>query len=102
MPQTIIPTQHEIQMREDDFIFTKADAQGNLTYCNPIFIEFSGYTDMELLGKPHNIVRHPDIPRAVFQPLWQAIKSDDEFFGFVKNMSRDGSHYWVFATATPS
>ncbi len=102
MTQKVIPTQREIVMRSDDFIVSKTDKAGRLTYCNPIFIEFSGYTERELLGKQHNIVRHPDMPRAVFYMLWETISSGEEFFGYVKNLSKDGSYYWVFANVTPS
>lgn len=102
MVERITPTQHEIIMRDDDFIVTKTDTVGLITYCNPIFIEFSGFSERELLGKQHNIVRHPDMPRAVFAMLWQTIKAGDEFMGYVKNLSRSGSYYWVFATVTPS
>lgn len=102
MTQKIVPNQREIQMRDDDFIVTKTDTVGRLTYANPIFIEFSGFTEAELLGKQHNIVRHPDMPRAVFHLLWQTLKSGEEFFGYVKNLCKDGSFYWVFATVTPS
>lgn len=102
MTQKIIPTNREILMRENDFIVTKTDNIGQLTYCNPIFIEFSGFTETELLGQQHNIIRHPDMPRAVFHLLWSTIKSGREFFGYVKNISKDGSYYWVYATVTPS
>ncbi|MDD2738863.1 MAG: PAS domain-containing protein [Methylomonas lenta] len=102
MAQIITPTQHEIVMRDDDFIVSKTDSVGKLTYCNPIFIEFSGYTELELLGKQHNIVRHPDMPRTVFKILWETIRSGEEFYGFVKNLCKDGSYYWVFAYVTPS
>lgn len=102
MTQKIVPTQREIVMREDDFIVTKTDTAGRITYANPIFIEFSGFSEAELLGKQHNLVRHPDMPRSVFHLLWQTLKAGDEFFGYVKNLSKDGSFYWVFATVTPS
>lgn len=102
MAQKIVPTQQEILMRDDAFIVTKTDTAGRITYANPIFIEFSGFSEAELLGKQHNIVRHPDMPRTVFQMLWSTVKSGDEFCGYVKNLSRDGSFYWVFATVTPS
>lgn len=95
-------TNKERVMRQDDFIVSKTDASGRLTYCNRIFIEFSGFAEQELLGQQHNIVRHPDMPRSVFSLLWQTIKSGDEFFGYVKNMAKDGSFYWVFANVTPS
>jgi len=102
LTQKIIPTQREIVMRDNDFIVTKTDAIGRLTYCNPIFIEFSGYTEKELLGQQHNIVRHPDMPRTVFSMLWQTILAGEDFFGYVKNICKDGSYYWVYATVTPS
>ncbi|SFX43290.1 PAS domain-containing protein [Marinospirillum alkaliphilum] len=97
----IQPTQVERKMRQDDFIVSKTDARGIITYCNPIFIEFAGYTEQELLGKQHNIVRHPHMPRAAFKLAWDTIKSGREFFAYVKNMSKDGSYYWVFAHITP-
>jgi len=102
MKNKISPTSKEIVMRDNDFIVSKADAKGRLTYCNQIFIEFSGFSEQELLGQPHNIIRHPDMPRSVFNLLWQTIKAGEEFFGYVKNISRDGSYYWVFANVTPS
>jgi len=98
--QKIQPTQHELVMRENDFIVSKTDLKGRITYCNRIFIEFSGYTESELLGTQHNIVRHPDMPRGVFKFLWDTIAQKNECFAYVKNMSRDGSFYWVFANIT--
>jgi len=102
MKNKIEPTQKEIKMREDDFIVSKTDLKGRLTYANKIFVEFSGFTQTEILNKQHNIVRHPDMPRAVFQLLWNSIQSGKEFNGYVKNMSKEGSFYWVFANVTPS
>lgn len=98
----IKPTTVEKVMREDDFIVSKTDLKGRITYGNRIFIEYSGYTAQELLGAQHNIIRHPDMPRAVFKLLWDAIQARQECFAYVKNMSRDGSYYWVFANVTPS
>lgn len=88
-------------MREDDFIVSKTTAKGIITYGNPIFIEFSGYTEEELLGTQHNIIRHPDMPRSAFKLVWETIEAGREFFGYVKNMSKDGSYYWVFTHITP-
>ncbi len=89
-------------MRENDFIVSKTDLTGKITYANRIFQEFVGYTESELLGTQHNIVRHPDMPRAAFKLVWDTIKAKQEFFGFVKNMASDGSYYWVFTHITPS
>lgn len=102
MKNKIQPTQNEITMRDDDFIVSKTDLKGQITYANRIFVEFSGFTQTEIMNKQHNIVRHPEMPRAVFDLLWETIKSGNEFNGYVKNMSKDGSFYWVFANVTPS
>lgn len=97
----ITPTQTERLMREEDFIVSKTDTKGIITYGNPIFIEFSGYSESELIGSQHNIIRHPDMPRSAFNLVWQTIQSGQEVFAYVKNMAKDGSHYWVFTHITP-
>ncbi|MDX9706191.1 MAG: PAS domain-containing protein [Azospira sp.] len=99
--KSIVPTQHERVMREEDFIVSKTDPKGIITYCNPIFIEFSGYQESELLGSQHNIIRHPDMPRAAFKLVWDTIQAKQEVFAYVKNMSKDGGFYWVFTHITP-
>lgn len=101
MKRGIQPTAVERKMREDDFIVSKTNAKGIITYGNPIFIEFSGYSEAELLGSQHNVVRHPDMPRAAFKLAWDTIQAGQEFFGYVKNMAKDGSYYWVFTHITP-
>jgi PAS domain S-box-containing protein len=101
MKRDVRPTSVERKMREDDFIVSKTNAKGIITYGNPIFIEFSGYSESELLGTQHNIVRHPDMPRAAFKLAWDTIQSGQEFFAYVKNMAKDGSFYWVFTHITP-
>jgi PAS domain S-box-containing protein len=102
MKRQITPTTVEKVMREDDFIVSMTDPKGRLTYGNRIFIEFSGYSEAELLGSQHNIVRHPDMPRAVFKLLWDKISNKEECFAYVKNLSKDGSFYWVFTNVTPT
>lgn len=97
----IVPTQIERLMREGDFIVSKTNTKGIITYGNPIFIEFSGYTEEELIGSQHNIIRHPDMPRAAFKLVWDTIQSGQEVFAYVKNMAKDGSHYWVFTHIAP-
>jgi PAS domain S-box-containing protein len=101
MKRAITPTSAERVMRENDFIVSKTTPKGIITYGNPIFIEFSGYLESELIGSQHNIVRHPDMPRAAFKLAWDTIQSGKEFFGYVKNMAKDGSFYWVFTHITP-
>lgn len=102
MKRNVTPTNKERVMREDDFIVSKTDLKGRITYGNRIFIEFSGYTEQELLGSQHNIIRHPEMPRAVFKLLWDRLALKQEVFAYVKNMSKDGGFYWVFAHVTPS
>jgi PAS domain S-box-containing protein len=97
----ITPTTVEKVMREGDYIVSKTDLKGRITYGNRIFIEFSGYTEQELLGTQHNIIRHPDMPRAVFKLLWDTIAAGNECNAYVKNLAKDGSFYWVFANVTP-
>lgn len=97
----ITPTSKELVMRENDFIVSKTDPKGRISYGNQIFIEFSGYTEKELLGAQHNIIRHPDMPRAVFKLLWDTVSQGKEIFAFVKNMAKDGAFYWVYANVTP-
>jgi PAS domain S-box-containing protein len=102
MKRSITPTSIERVMREGDFIVSMTDLKGRITYGNRIFIEFSGYSSSELIGTQHNIIRHPDMPRAVFQLLWDKIQAGNECFAYVKNMSKDGGFYWVFANVTPT
>lgn len=84
------------------FLVSKTDPKGKITYCNQAFVDISGFTEQELLGKPHNIVRHTDMPRSIFAYLWKKIQSKEEVNVYVKNLSKDGSYYWVFANVTPS
>lgn len=97
----VIPTANERVMREDDFIVSKTDTKGKIVYCNEIFIEFAGYSEAELIGSPHNIIRHPHMPRSIFKLVWDTIRSGKEFFGYIKNMSKDGGFYWVHSHFTP-
>jgi len=101
MKPKITPNNNEKQLAPDDFIVSKTDTTGLITYANRIFMQISGYSERELLGVQHNLIRHPDMPRGVFRLMWDALKAGDEFFGFVKNLCADGSYYWVFANITP-
>ncbi len=97
-----MPTNKEISFPDGEFIVSKTDLKGHITYGNELFIKISGYAEEELLGAPHNILRHPDMPKAVFKHLWDRIASGDEIFAFVKNMAKNGDHYWVKTHVTPS
>ncbi len=99
---TIPPSTQERVIKKNDFIISKTDKTGKLTYCNEIFMDMSMMTENELLGKPHSIIRHPDMPKLIFKLLWSKINSGKEIFAYVKNLSKDGSFYWVFANVTPS
>ena len=81
------------------YILSETDERGVILYANDIFCEIAGYTEEELLGQPHNIVRHPDMPRIAFKGLWDDIQSKGFWNGFVKNLRKDGGYYWVYATA---
>jgi PAS domain S-box-containing protein len=102
MKYPITPTTVEKVMRENDYIVSKTDLKGRITYGNRIFIEFSGYSEQELIGSQHNIIRHPDMPRAVFKLLWDTIQAKRECNAYVKNLAKDGSFYWVFTNVTPN
>lgn len=91
-----------IELAKNDFIISKTDLKGRLTYVNKIFMDIAEYTEEELLGKPHNIVRHPAMPKAVFKLLWDSIQRKEELFAFVVNKTKLGNDYWVFANVTAS
>ena len=96
------PTNQEKNFNDNEIIVSKTDTKGKITYGNEIFIQISGYSEKELLGTPHNILRHPDMPKAIFKLLWDTIQSKNEINAYVKNLSKDGSYYWVLANVTPS
>ncbi|MGE5313513.1 MAG: PAS domain-containing protein [Acidobacteriota bacterium] len=102
MKYHVAPTNQFREMREEDFIVSKTDLKGRITYCNKIFIEFSKYSADELIGVQHNIVRHPFMPRSVFKMLWDTIQNRGEIFAYILNMAKDGSGYWVFANVAES
>ncbi|MBB1488547.1 PAS domain-containing protein [Oceanospirillum sediminis] len=95
------PHSEEVHLGRDDLIISKTDLKGRITYANRTFMSIAGFSEEELLSQPHNLIRHPDMPKGVFKFLWQELKAGKEFFGFVKNLTRDGQYYWVFANITP-
>lgn len=96
------PTSNEIEVKPVDIVVSKADEAGDITYANPIFYKLSGYTKKELNFVPHSILRHPDMPKVVFKFLWDEIQKGNEVHAFVKNLSKDGSFYWVMAHVRPA
>lgn len=99
---TTIPTGKEVTFAEHEIIVSKTDPRGVITYANDVFLRVAGYSEAEVLGQPHNFIRHPDMPRCVFALLWENVKAGKEIFAYVVNMARNGDHYWVFAHVTPS
>ncbi len=95
-----VPNNNEKELDKNDFIVSKTDLKGRIIYCNEIFIKLAGYDEKELLGSPHSIVRHPDMPKIVFKLLWERVQNKKEIFAYVKNLSKDGGYYWVFANVT--
>lgn len=87
---------------EHELIVSKTNLQGHLTYTNDVFLRIAGYTEKECLGKPHSMIRHPEMPRAIFNQLWSTIQDGHEIFAYVMNRCKNGDHYWVNAHVTPS
>jgi len=94
-------TQREISLAPQQKLISATDVRGVITYCNDAFVEISGFDRADLIGAPQNIVRHPDVPPAVFAHMWSALKQGLPWMGIVKNRSRTGDHYWVNAYVTP-
>jgi PAS domain S-box-containing protein len=88
-------------LKNDDFLVSQTDEKGVILFANDDFCKIAGYTIDEMVGKQHNIVRHPDMPKAAFRDLWETIKSGKVWDGYVKNKTKDGGYYWVYATIYP-
>ncbi len=102
LARAVQPTMNERFFDENDIIVSKTNPAGQLTYVNRTFMTISDYGESELLGQPHSLIRHPDMPRAVFKLFWTQLQEKREVFAYVKNMARNGDFYWVLAHATPS
>ncbi len=94
-------TNREVMMQDGDMLVSRTDAGGRITFVNKAFIDISGFTEEELIGSPHNLVRHPHMPKEAFADLWNTVKSGKPWEGFVKNRTKSGDHYWVRANVTP-
>jgi len=92
----------EKSFADNEIIVSKTDLRGIITYVNDVFVRVSGYSERRLIGAPHNIIRHPAMPRCVFKLLWDTLHEEKEIFAYVLNLARDGYGYWVFAHVTPS
>ena len=102
MKTSIVPTANEVFFPDNELLVSKTDLKGRITYANKTFCSIARYEEAELLGQPHSIIRHPDMPRAVFKLLWDTLDDGREIFAYVKNMNKVGDYYWVFAHVTPS
>lgn len=103
MLKTVVkPTGRESLFTEDEIIVTKTDLKGRITYANDVFLRVSCFNAREVIGQPHSIIRHPDMPRAIFKLLWDTLQAKQELFAYVVNLASNGDHYWVFAHITPS
>ncbi|MBI5132906.1 MAG: PAS domain-containing protein [Rhodopseudomonas palustris] len=98
----IKPTGIECPFDENELIVSKTNLKGHITYANDVFMRLSKYPRNEVIGAPHSMIRHPDMPRTIFKLLWDAIQAKREIFAYVVNMACDGDHYWVFAHVTPT
>jgi PAS domain S-box-containing protein len=92
----------ELTFGEHELIVSKTDTNGKIIYGNELFLRLAGYEEQEIIGAPHNIVRHPDMPKLIFKFLWDAIKSSHEVNAYVVNQAKNGDFYWVYANVTPS
>jgi len=96
------PSGRERIFADDEIIVTKTDTRGIITYANEVFLRVAGYTEAEVLGQPHNMIRHPEMPMCVFQFLWDTIQAGHEIFAYVVNQAKNGDYYWVLAHVTPT
>jgi PAS domain S-box-containing protein len=102
MPRDSSLTGVERFFEDDEIIVSKTDLKGHVTYANRVFLRLAGYEEKEILGQPHSIIRHPDMPRCIFKLLWDTLAGGKEIFAYVINRSANGDHYWVLAHVTPS
>ncbi len=94
-------TDREVKLKPNQQLISSTDLKGRITHCNQAFVEISGFDEQELIGSSHNIVRHPDMPPAAFQELWDTLKAGKAWMGVVKNRTKNGDYYWVDAYVTP-
>jgi aerotaxis receptor len=98
----LLVTDIEVPYPDGKLIVSRTDTQGIITHCNQSFVDMSGYTEAELIGAPHSILRHPDMPTLAFKGLWDEVEAGKIWHGYVKNLRKDGAFYWVYATVIPN
>ena len=94
----VLVKDEELAFPEGKLIVSRTNLQGIITHCNQAFVEMSGYDEAELIGQPHYILRHPDMPKSIFKEAWDTVTQGQKWHGYVKNLCKDGRHYWVYAT----
>lgn len=92
----------EVPYPQGRLIVSRTDLAGILTHANDAFVELSGWDRDDVIGAPHHMLRHPDMPKAAFKDLWTTIEQGEKWFGYVKNLRKDGAYYWVYATVVPN
>jgi len=100
--RTLLLRDVEVPFPLGKLIVSRTDLEGIITHCNQAFVEMSGFSEEELIGQPHYILRHPDIPAAAFKDLWDTLARQEKWHGYVKNLRKDGAYYWVYATVIPN
>lgn len=95
-----VPTDVEVKFEGGNMI-TETDLRGRITYVNRLFMQMTGYSKEELIGKPHSIIRHPDMPKCCFRTMWESVMKGETWEGYVKNLRKDGAYYWVDVIVTP-
>jgi len=98
----VLSTDVETRFPDGCLIVSRTDLKGVITHVNKSFVTMSGYTEVELIGQPHYILRHPDMPPAAFARLWETVQKKEKWHGYVKNIRKDGGFYWVYATVIPN
>lgn len=102
MRTQVRPTGQERTFSRDELIASKTDTRGHIVYANDVFLRLSAIDGVDAIGQPHNVIRHPEMPRGVFHLLWETISSGTELFAYINNLATDGANYWVLAHVTPT
>lgn len=100
--RTVFTTEVEVPFPEGRLIVSRVDLKGLITHANEAFVEISGWLREDLIGAPQHILRHPDMPKATFKDLWETVAAGKKWHGYIKNLCKDGSFYWVYATVIPN
>ncbi|WP_239350784.1 PAS domain-containing protein [Snodgrassella communis] len=99
---TVYVTNQEFPYPDGALIVSRTDLDGIITHANDVFVDISGWTRDEIIGAPHCLLRHPDMPKAPFADMWATLQRGERWYGYVKNLRKDGGHYWVYATVIPN